>query len=84
MPRFSAHEIKKMESEMERDLEKGIQAPPLPPAEERWHGVKSTINVEAVAAEEKRLGRSLTYTERRQLSERLRAAAPKVVPVRVL
>jgi len=37
-----------------------------------WQGVRSTINVEAVRAEEKRLGRDLTYAERVQLTERLR------------
>lgn len=39
---------------------------------DRWAGVRSTINVEAVAAEQKRLGRDLTYAERRQLSERVK------------
>lgn len=36
-----------------------------------WAGTKSNINIEAVAAEERKLGRDLTYAEKRQLMDRL-------------
>lgn len=38
----------------------------------RWAGVRSAIDTDAVAAEVKRLGRDLTYAEKRQLTERIK------------
>ena len=36
----------------------------------RWAGTRSSINIDAVKAEEKKLGRDLTYAEKIALSKR--------------